>query len=151
LSQDYGLAIPDLRLRSASSADGEQVSELLADLGYEVGRSEVTERVQRLTGLATSRVVVAEREGRLLGLLTPSWGERLTHRHPVARVTELLVRKDARRLGIGRQLVQSALILAREAGCGEVELTTSTARPEAHLLYESLGFRRTSYRYVRTV
>ena len=52
------------------------------------------------------------------------------------------VRVDTRHRGqgIGEALVHCAIDLARDAGCGQVQLTTDKSRPEAHRFYERLGF-----------
>ncbi len=52
------------------------------------------------------------------------------------------VRVEARRRGegIGEALFHAAIDLAREAGCGLVQLTTDQSRPDAHRFYQRLGF-----------
>jgi ribosomal protein S18 acetylase RimI-like enzyme len=52
------------------------------------------------------------------------------------------VRVDARHRGknIGESLTRAAINLAREAGCGLVQLTTDKSRRDAHRFYERLGF-----------
>ncbi len=52
------------------------------------------------------------------------------------------VRVDTRHRGqgIGEALTRNAIDLAREAGCGLVQLTTDKSRRDAHRFYERLGF-----------
>ena len=52
------------------------------------------------------------------------------------------VRVDARRRGegIGEALFHAAIDLARQAGCGLVQLTTDKSRPDAQRFYQRLGF-----------
>ncbi len=52
------------------------------------------------------------------------------------------VRVDARHRGqgIGEALFRAAIGLAREAGCGLVQLTTNKSRHDAHRFYQRLGF-----------
>jgi ribosomal protein S18 acetylase RimI-like enzyme len=45
-----------------------------------------------------------------------------------------------RGLGVGEQLVRHAIEIARDAGCGLVQLTTDKSRGDAHRFYERLGF-----------
>ena len=42
--------------------------------------------------------------------------------------------------GVGKALMDFAINRARDMGCGLVQLTTDTSRPEAHKFYEGLGF-----------
>ena len=53
---------------------------------------------------------------------------------------DLFVRADARRRGVGRELVERALERALERGCRRIELDTNEANGAALALYESLGF-----------
>jgi GNAT superfamily N-acetyltransferase len=53
---------------------------------------------------------------------------------------DLFVREGARRGGLGRALVESAIERAAERGCRRIELDVSDANPAAWALYESLGF-----------
>ena len=42
--------------------------------------------------------------------------------------------------GLGTQMMQWAIEGARQAGCGQVQLTSNAQRPDAHRFYERLGF-----------
>lgn len=71
------------------------------------------------------------------------------HDHTVGEVEELSVRKDQRRLGIGRALLLDGLRSLREQGATTARLYTGTANPHrSYDLYESVGFRRRN-EYVR--
>jgi ribosomal protein S18 acetylase RimI-like enzyme len=138
-------------VREASTSDHEQVAALLRALGYVVPAELVAERLGLFAAAANRRVLVAEEGGRLLGLLSMSWQEWLSHERPVARVTELVVAPDGRRRGVGRRLIERASALAEGRGCELIELTTALSRAEAHSFYDALGFERTSYRYARAL
>lgn len=59
----------------------------------------------------------------------------------IAYVNSVFVYPDYRRQGIARRLMEMAIEWARERGCSQVRLRSSTqGRP----LYESLGFNRTT-------
>jgi ribosomal protein S18 acetylase RimI-like enzyme len=74
----------------------------------------------------------------------------LRYRHSVWTAAEdcwledLYVAPEARRLGLGRALVQRALDRARERGCHRVELDTNEDNHDAIGLYRSLGFSDTA-------
>ena len=135
-------------IRRASPADSQQVVSLLNELGYEVSPALVARRLQHSSPERGAHLV-AEEQGELLGLLSISWQEWLSHERPIARVMELVVSGARRRRGLGRALVERAADMAERAGCELIELTTAVTRSEAQSFYQALGFDRTSYRYAR--
>ncbi len=56
-------------------------------------------------------------------------------------IEDVFVTGTARGAGLGRALMDRALELARERGCGRVELDVDDVNAAARGLYESLGFR----------
>ena len=57
-----------------------------------------------------------------------------------AQIEAVRVDRDHRGQGIGEALFHFAIDLARDAGCGLIQLTTDKSRPEAQRFYERLGF-----------
>jgi len=87
-------------------------------------------------------LLVGLHEGRVAGtvdllIVSPN----LTHAgRPWAIVENVVVDRRARRLGIGRALMEEAVREAREAGCYELQLLSNRVRTEAHAFYRALGF-----------
>jgi GNAT superfamily N-acetyltransferase len=57
-----------------------------------------------------------------------------------AIVESLHVRADRRGRGHGARLLRHAETLARELGCGVIQLTTDKRRVDAHRFYARLGY-----------
>lgn len=57
-----------------------------------------------------------------------------------AWIEDVVVDTSARGLGVGSELVNAALELARRQGCRNVDLTSRPSREEANRLYLRLGF-----------
>lgn len=78
---------------------------------------------------------VAELEGRIAGCcgIRDLSGE--------GEITNVAVRKELRRRGIGRQMVEYMLERAKENGIGDITLEVRISNRPAIRLYESLGFR----------
>src|SRR3982074_3155517 len=122
-----------LLIRDARSDDAGQIAELLDELGYAVG----VERVRQHLEQGGERVMVAERQGRLLGMARVAIQSVLASPGRTARLTAIVVRSDARRGGVGRALIEAAVAHAREQGCVGVELTSGLrpGREAAHTFY----------------
>jgi GNAT superfamily N-acetyltransferase len=134
-----------MEIRYARDDDAGQIVELLGELGYSVTGEHVHRRLRQ----GAERVLVADDDGTLLGLVSIVLQSTLMSLNPSARLMAVVVRSDARRGGVGRTLIHAAIAHAREQGCTGIELTSSM-RPEreaAHRFYPALGFARTSYRY----
>jgi len=67
------------------------------------------------------------------------------HYLKTATIDELIVNKDFRNRGIGRQLLDKACEVAREKGCYRIELHSNIKRTVAHEFYEKYGFEKSSY------
>ena len=61
------------------------------------------------------------------------------HGRPWAVVENVVVRESARRRGVGHELMQRLIDMAREADCYKLQLTTGKQRTGAHEFYRSLG------------
>ena len=80
---------------------------------------------------APSRLYVAVRDGRPVGLASAFFGEE------IALLTTVAVLERERRRGVGRSLALARLREARERGCTRAVLDPS---PDGAKLYETLGF-----------
>ncbi|WP_445151978.1 GNAT family N-acetyltransferase [Baekduia sp. Peel2402] len=59
---------------------------------------------------------------------------------PYAVIENVVVAARARRLGIGRALLDAAVAHARSEGCYKLQLISAGRRGEAHAFYEACGF-----------
>jgi GNAT superfamily N-acetyltransferase len=92
------------------------------------------------------RLLVAEEDGFVLGTavlaILPGMAHGLS---PFAVVEYVVVDEKSRRRGVGRQMMEHVMGLAKEAGCYKIMLTSDNRRQEAHRFYESLGFRASAH------
>jgi ribosomal protein S18 acetylase RimI-like enzyme len=89
-------------------------------------------------------ILVAESDGAVVGCLQltviPGLSRRGMKRGQVEGVRIAAGRRGQR---LGELLMAEAIGRARAAGCGLVQLTTDSSRPDAHRFYERLGFAAT--------
>jgi len=93
-------------------------------------------------------LAVADRDGRVIGVLQLSFIPGLTRRGMWrGQIEGVRVAAGARRDGIGRAMLEWAIEECRKRGCGMVQLTSDKRRTAAHGFYEALGFRATHEGY----
>ncbi|MFT4248503.1 MAG: GNAT family N-acetyltransferase [Pseudomonas sp.] len=138
-----------LQLRPPEETDAAAIQELLQQLGYFASITDVRMRLTHLSTSGSDPILLAVDAGEVLGLIALHWSPMLFAPARVARITTLVVNQRARGRGIGRALVEAGSNLARDAGCGTLELTTGLARTDAHAFYTSLGFSASSLRFFR--
>jgi N-acetylglutamate synthase-like GNAT family acetyltransferase len=138
-----------LVIRDARPSDAEAIARLLGSLGYDMAGNDVSRRLTKLRK-KDEPVLVADRGG-IVGCL--SWHVTpVIHRpRPVGRITMMVVAEEMRGQGVGAALVEAAEARLRKEGCGLVEVTSNMKRMRAHDFYGSLGFERTSYRFIKPV
>jgi len=129
-----------MTLRDMRSADLPAVRALLEQLGYSLDEAEVGRRFAHVIATAGHRVVVAEIEGEVVGLLHVF--ERPALEKPCEAVVQALVVDGRRRgSGIGQRLMREAETWAAGRGLASTSLYTGTARSDAHAFYERIGYR----------
>jgi GNAT superfamily N-acetyltransferase len=133
----------DFNLRAVSVNDAAALAALLQQLAPDEPRADAKLLALRLSELPVSRVVlVAERDGTLLGTCTLNLIEHLAHNFARSAILEdLVVDTEARGLGIGQALMGKAIERARAWGCYKMALSSNQNREAAHAFYANLGFK----------
>jgi GNAT superfamily N-acetyltransferase len=129
--------------RRGGPDDAAQIARLLHDFNTEYddftpGPKALERRVRELLEADEIAVVLAgdPPEGLALMRFRPAlWTQTLD-----CYLEELYVVPDRRGHGIGRELMNAAMDLARERGAGDMHLGTGEDDVAARALYESLGF-----------
>lgn len=118
-----------------------------------------TERPQNIYDLYFDRLLgddprdyngfVAERDGRLIGLV-----HYLFHRHgwseeDVCYLQDLYAAPDTRGTGVGRRLIEAVYRAADEAGAGQVYWLTQDFNTTARRLYDRIGVKTPFIKYNR--
>jgi GNAT superfamily N-acetyltransferase len=139
-----------LTIRDAQAADAERISSLLTQLGYPTQPSAVEARLERLA-VVGDRVLVADLDGRAVGLGHLQVAPAIERERPAAKIGALVVDEGHRGQGVGCALMQALEDEARLRGCELLFLTTAERRDDAHAFYERVGLELTGRRYGRTL
>lgn len=132
-------------MREASISDAESIHSLACELAGVVGDANpdaeaVRSRLAELLEERRSRVLVAEREGEITGVVSVWIKPDLAHGDTIAEVPMLVVAGDRRGEGVGKLLMAEVQRLAAAEGASLIELVTTRHNSPAREFYHSLGF-----------
>ncbi|MEU5899820.1 MULTISPECIES: GNAT family N-acetyltransferase [Streptomyces] len=137
----------DLEIRPAVAADLPAIVGMLADDPLGATREspdDLTPYVtafERLDGDPNQHLVVAEREGRVVGTLQLTIVPGLSRKGATRSIIEgVRVHADERGSGLGTRFIEWAIAESRRQNCQLVQLTSDVTRTDAHRFYERLGF-----------
>ncbi|UFQ16809.1 MULTISPECIES: GNAT family N-acetyltransferase [Streptomyces] len=137
----------DLEIRPAIADDLPAIVAMLADDPLGATREspdDLTPYVtafQRLADDPNQRLVVAVREGRVVGTLQLTIVPGLSRKGATRSIIEgVRVHADERGSGLGTRFIEWAIDESRREGCQLVQLTSDATRTDAHRFYERLGF-----------
>ena len=140
--------MPIPHIRAALLEDAAAISKLLPDLGYTATAAECRARLQRLSQWPQNEVFVAEAEaGGAVMALCHLQGVPLLASAGYVEVQALVVAVSAQRTGVGRALLQHAVLWAQSQGYPRVRLRSGLHRDEAHRFYEAQGFLKSKASY----
>ncbi len=91
-----------------------------------------------------STVLVAESEGKILGVLSCRGGEQKGTRHTTT--LGISIHRDCRNQGVGRALMEQAIAWAKEKGAiKRIQLEVTAGNVSGIHLYEKLGFEKKAF------
>lgn len=145
------MASSPIAIRDGIIEDAAVIAVLLGELGYPSQPDGVRARLARLLVGEGSRVFVAEREAKVLGVLGLHRMPVLTSLSDVAMIIALVVTEGDRRSGVGRLLIARAEDEARAWQCGRIMVTSAERRADAHAFYQHLGYEYTGRRFAKVI
>jgi GNAT superfamily N-acetyltransferase len=139
----------DLSIRVAEPNDASALAQLMCDLGYETTQSEMQMRMERISADERYRTFVAVLDGKVCGMIGTLTYPSIEHNDPSGRIVALVILRTMRRRGIGRALIATAEKDFAQRGIRRIALNTQLAREDAHKFYDSLGYERNGWRFVK--
>jgi ribosomal protein S18 acetylase RimI-like enzyme len=141
--------LSDLTIRAAEINDAAALAQLMCGLGYETTKSEMQMRMESIAGDERYRTFVAVLDGKVCGMIGTLTCPSYEHNDPGGRILALATLGTMRRRGIGRALIATAEKDFAQRGISRVALNTRLIRDDAHKFYESLGYERNGWRFVK--
>jgi GNAT superfamily N-acetyltransferase len=132
-------------VRSARAFDWPFVAGLLVELGRGVAEGTATDPTHEIQFAGHLRrldsvTLVAESDGRVVGMVDMEYHQRLGDHRPQAKVNDIVVTESFRGKHVGDALLSRAEELARKRGCFRMTLVTAGWREGAHGFYERYGW-----------
>jgi ribosomal protein S18 acetylase RimI-like enzyme len=139
----------DIRIRDAKLSDASELAVLMCELGYETKRAEMETRLKLILSNPAYKTFVAMMNGCICGMIGTLTYPSYEHNDPSGRILALVTLSAVRRCGIGRALIGTAEKDFAQRGIRRVALDTRLTREDAHKFYESLGYERNGWRFVK--
>ena len=142
----------EVAIREALEEDLPGVLALYAQPGLDDGHTLTVEQAKlhyrRFKQYPNYRLFVAELNGAIVGTFALLIMDNLAHLGtPSGVVEDVVVTADLRGKGIGRRMMEAALVICRESGCYKMALSSNLKREAAHAFYESLDFEKHGYSF----
>jgi len=129
--------------------DASALAALVCELGYKTTPAEMRRRLKSILDDVNYRTLVAEVDGKVCGMIGTLAYASYEHNDPSGRILAVVTLANARRRGIGRALIASAEKAFAQKAVTRVSLDTRLTRKDAHKFYESLGYERNGWRFVK--
>jgi len=142
----------NLEIRAATEADLPSILALYVEVeddGRVLSIEEARSIFARVKTYPDYKVYVAVSGGSVIGTFELLIMDNLAHMGAPSGVLEdVVVHKDWRGKGVGKQMMQFARGRCRERGCYKLALSSNLKREAAHRFYDALGFQRHGYSFV---
>jgi GNAT superfamily N-acetyltransferase len=138
-----------ITIRDAKLSDAPEFAVLMCELGYETTRTEMETRLRLILSDRAYKTFVAVMDGCVCGMIGTLAYPSYEHDDPSGRILALVTLSAARRCGIGRALIATAEKDFAQRGVTRVALDARFIREDAHQFYESLGYERNGWRFVK--
>jgi ribosomal protein S18 acetylase RimI-like enzyme len=131
----------EVQIREAGPGDEAAITALIQELAGTYGETSPLTEAYAQDYLATPgcHVLLAERSGRIAGLLSYSLRPNLYHAGPTALIEELVVAAEGRGVGVGGALLEHLLAHLAAGDCAEVSVSTLPDNEGAQRFYRAHG------------
>ena len=136
-------------IRDAELNDAPELAVLMCELGYKTQRSEMETRLKLILSNPAYKTFVAIMDGCVCGVIGTLMYSSYEHNDPSGRILALVISSAARRRGIGRALIATGEKHFAQRGIRRIALDTRLIREDVHKFYESLGYERNGWRFVK--
>ena len=95
--------------------------------------------------------LVTEWENRVIGVLNLRFEAQLHHAERIAEILEFAINPAYRNRGVGKDMLEQAVQIAKEHGCSQIEVACNQLRKDAHRFYLREGMHRFHYKFSKAL
>lgn len=129
-----------MNIRKATTKDGPVISDLLTQLGYPGTESFLLQKMKAIFKNPNSELFVYEKEQKVIGVISIDFIPQLALKGDFARISYLVVNGVERSYGIGKELEELCVKLAKLRNCERIEVHCNGRRIDAHRFYIRQGY-----------
>jgi GNAT superfamily N-acetyltransferase len=127
-------------IRNAEISDWKEIMELLKQLDYSNTDSFLKNKIMMLLNHPDEKLLVYEDDKKVVAIISIHFIPQLAVVGDFARISYFSVDKEARSKGIGRELEEYCVALAKAKKCDRIEVHCHSRRVDAHRFYDRQGF-----------
>jgi len=141
-----GIGVNNICIRKAKECDFPMIEKLVVELIEAMDNKEGVDTNAALKSCrnilddVNSHLLIAEFDGTVVGFIHFTTRNTILHSGPSGLIDELVVARNHRGLGVGKQLIYAAIEKCKQLGCCEVEVGTEFTNANAREFYKSCGF-----------
>jgi GNAT superfamily N-acetyltransferase len=138
-------------VRDANREDIEELTSLMTDLGYPATLDEFRVRFENIAAHPDYRTIVVVLNDEIVGMAGLSKNIFYEMNGNYMRILAFVVKQSARKLGIGKILIEASEEWAREQGLHTVVISSGNRaeRDAAHAFYQKMGYAIKSSGFVK--
>jgi GNAT superfamily N-acetyltransferase len=129
-----------MSIRSAQSSDGPAIEQLLDQLGYTGTSQFLPQKLARMLTDPDERTLVYETTAGVVAFVSVHFIPQIAVAGDFARISYFSVDDSVQGQGIGREMEEYIVMLAKERGCDRIEVHCHERRVDAHRFYFRQGF-----------
>lgn len=140
---------PSLIIREAQPKDAEGIAALIGAMEAAPPIATIRRTLAIMKKQGGGALVAVEEE--MIGCAAYQLLSALQHPTSLGRITLLIVKKGARRRGVGTALIDAVESRLREAGCGMSEIVNDIELSNANSFLRGHAYQRSGYRFAREI
>lgn len=142
-----------IEIRQCRAEDFDEVAELLRQLWPDkpIDLPSLRPVFERALVSDSQKYICAAENGKVVGFGSLTIKNNLWQQGSICHIDELVVDNAYRHRGVGTQILQQLIGIAKEKGCRRIELDSAFHRKEAHQFYERLGFENRAFLFSKVL